>query len=129
MTSADAPPTPIPPSGYGPSPRCATSPSSWNAQQVRRARELGWSWREIALRLDVTKQAVHQKYAAAMEDRRAMHERMVERAQQWALRSWHNYVGCEHLLLVLADDGALTPVRGHDGRRRARAAARRSPAG
>lgn len=37
-----------------------------------------------------------------------MHERMVERAQQWALRLWHNYVGCEHLLLVLADDGALT---------------------
>jgi hypothetical protein len=36
-----------------------------------------------------------------------MHERMVERAQQWALRLWHNYVGCEHLLLVLADDGAL----------------------
>ena len=39
-------------------------------QQVRRARELGWSWREIALRLDVTKQAVHQKYAAAMEEAR-----------------------------------------------------------
>jgi hypothetical protein len=35
---------------------------------VRRARELGWSWREIALRLDVTKQAAHQKYAALVEE-------------------------------------------------------------
>jgi len=39
-------------------------------RQVRRARELGWSWREIALRLDVSKQAVHQKYATAMEEAR-----------------------------------------------------------
>jgi DNA-directed RNA polymerase specialized sigma24 family protein len=30
--------------------------------QVRRARELGWSWREIAGELGVSKQAVHQKY-------------------------------------------------------------------
>jgi DNA-directed RNA polymerase specialized sigma24 family protein len=30
--------------------------------QVRRARELGWSWREIAAKLGVSKQAVHQKY-------------------------------------------------------------------
>jgi DNA-directed RNA polymerase specialized sigma24 family protein len=29
---------------------------------VRRARELGWSWQEIAARLGVSKQAVHQKY-------------------------------------------------------------------
>jgi hypothetical protein len=36
--------------------------------QVRRARELGWSWREIALRLDVTKQAAHQKYAAMLDE-------------------------------------------------------------
>ena len=31
--------------------------------QVRRARELGWSWRQIAAELGVSKQAVHQKYA------------------------------------------------------------------
>ena len=37
-------------------------------QQVKRARELGWSWREIALRLDLTKQAVHQRYAALIEE-------------------------------------------------------------
>ena len=32
-------------------------------EHVRRARAQGWSWREIALALDVTKQAVHHKYA------------------------------------------------------------------
>lgn len=30
--------------------------------QVRRARELGWSWRQIAAELGISKQAVHQKY-------------------------------------------------------------------
>ena len=30
--------------------------------QVRRARELGWSWQQIAERLGVSKQAVHQMY-------------------------------------------------------------------
>jgi DNA-directed RNA polymerase specialized sigma24 family protein len=30
--------------------------------QVRHARELGWSWRQIADLLGVSKQAVHQKY-------------------------------------------------------------------
>jgi DNA-directed RNA polymerase specialized sigma24 family protein len=30
--------------------------------QVRRARELGWSWQQIADLLGVSKQAVHQKY-------------------------------------------------------------------
>jgi hypothetical protein len=33
--------------------------------QVRRARELGWSWQQIAAQLGVSKQAVHQKFAAA----------------------------------------------------------------
>jgi hypothetical protein len=32
--------------------------------QVRRARELGWSWQQIAERLGVSKQAVHQLYAS-----------------------------------------------------------------
>src|SRR5688572_18535060 len=31
--------------------------------QVRHARELGWSWQQIAELLGVSKQAVHQKYA------------------------------------------------------------------
>ncbi|WP_432522961.1 helix-turn-helix domain-containing protein [Kineococcus sp. SYSU DK006] len=31
--------------------------------QVRRARELGWSWAEIADALGVSKQAVHKKHA------------------------------------------------------------------
>jgi hypothetical protein len=30
--------------------------------QVRRARELGWSWQQIASLLGVSKQAVHQKH-------------------------------------------------------------------
>ncbi|MGH3001356.1 MAG: helix-turn-helix domain-containing protein [Gaiellaceae bacterium] len=30
--------------------------------QVRHARELGWSWQQIAARLGVSKQAVHQMY-------------------------------------------------------------------
>ncbi|WP_460627563.1 helix-turn-helix domain-containing protein [Intrasporangium mesophilum] len=30
--------------------------------QVRQARELGWSWQEIATRLGVTKQTIHRKY-------------------------------------------------------------------
>ena len=30
--------------------------------QVSRARQLGWSWRDIARRLGVTKQAVHYKH-------------------------------------------------------------------
>ena len=33
--------------------------------QVRRARELGWSWQQIAALLGVSKQAVHQKFGAA----------------------------------------------------------------
>lgn len=32
------------------------------ALQVQNAREAGWSWQEIANRLDVTRQAVHKKY-------------------------------------------------------------------
>ncbi len=32
------------------------------ALQVERARDLGWSWQEIAEALGVTKQAVHKKY-------------------------------------------------------------------
>ena len=30
--------------------------------QVRRARELGWSWQQIAELLGISKQAVHQKH-------------------------------------------------------------------
>jgi hypothetical protein len=32
--------------------------------QVDRARELGWSWSQIATELGVSKQAVHQKHGA-----------------------------------------------------------------
>ena len=41
--------------------------------QVRRAREVGWSWQQIAERLGVSKQAVHQKYGTgARRSRRRM---------------------------------------------------------
>jgi hypothetical protein len=33
------------------------------ALQVGNARDLGWSWQEIANELDVSKQAVHKKHA------------------------------------------------------------------
>jgi len=32
-------------------------------EHVRRARAQGWSWRQIGFALDLTKQAVHHKYA------------------------------------------------------------------
>jgi hypothetical protein len=32
--------------------------------QVQRARQLGWSWQDIAGRLGVTKQTVHRKYGS-----------------------------------------------------------------
>ncbi len=38
--------------------------------QVRRARELGWSWQQIAALLGVSKQAVHQKYGTGSRKRR-----------------------------------------------------------
>jgi predicted transcriptional regulator len=38
--------------------------------QVGRARELGWSWQQIAALLGVSKQAVHQKYSTGSRQRR-----------------------------------------------------------
>jgi hypothetical protein len=38
------------------------------AEQVAAARRAGWSWREIAVRLGVTKQAVHRKHRQIEED-------------------------------------------------------------
>ena len=37
---------------------------SLEALQVSNARRQGWSWQEIAEALEVTKQAVHKKYAS-----------------------------------------------------------------
>ncbi|HLT12057.1 MAG TPA: helix-turn-helix domain-containing protein [Micromonosporaceae bacterium] len=39
------------------------------ALQVANARRQGWSWQEIADVLGVSKQAVHKKHAAVVEDR------------------------------------------------------------
>jgi hypothetical protein len=38
--------------------------------QVRRARDLGWSWQQIADLLGVSKQAVHQKHGKRKPGRR-----------------------------------------------------------
>jgi hypothetical protein len=38
--------------------------------QVRRARERGWSWQQIAAPLGVSKQAVHQKFGRGERRRR-----------------------------------------------------------
>ncbi|NUT33206.1 MAG: RNA polymerase subunit sigma-70 [Hamadaea sp.] len=38
------------------------------AEQVAAARRAGWSWRDIAVRLGVTKQTVHRKYHRDRED-------------------------------------------------------------
>lgn len=43
---------------------------SLEALQVRRARESGWSWQEIAVALGVTKQAVHEKHGTGRRGRR-----------------------------------------------------------
>ena len=37
--------------------------------QVENARELGWSWQDIASRLGVTKQTVHRKYGRRIGSR------------------------------------------------------------
>jgi DNA-binding NarL/FixJ family response regulator len=37
--------------------------------QVDNARNLGWSWHDIALRLGVTKQTVHRKHGRRIEGR------------------------------------------------------------
>ncbi|GAA3445955.1 helix-turn-helix domain-containing protein [Planomonospora venezuelensis] len=38
------------------------------AQHVAAARRAGWSWRDIAVRLGVTKQTVHRKHHRVQED-------------------------------------------------------------
>ena len=44
---------------------------SLEALQVKRAREAGWSWQEIATALGVTKQAAHEKHGAGKRRRRS----------------------------------------------------------
>jgi DNA-binding NarL/FixJ family response regulator len=45
--------------------------------QVANARRQGWSWQEIADALEVSKQAVHQKHAAAVAAAEAGRQRNV----------------------------------------------------
>jgi Sigma-70, region 4. len=50
-----------PTSGSAPWRRCVPG-RALEVLQVQTARELGWSWQDIAERLGVTKQTVHRKY-------------------------------------------------------------------
>ena len=43
---------------------------SLEALQVKRARELGWTWQDIAMALGVTKQAAHEKHGGGRSRRR-----------------------------------------------------------
>lgn len=45
--------------------RLRTLVEQLEAEQVAAARRNGWSWRDIAVRLGVTKQTVHRKYHRA----------------------------------------------------------------
>jgi ATP-dependent Clp protease ATP-binding subunit ClpA len=80
------------------------------ALQVENAREQGWSWSEIAHPLQVSRQAVHRKYAKRLEDARRASgrgrvvwsgeaRRCVVRARREAAAFGHDSVGTDHLLL------------------------------
>lgn len=43
---------------------------SLEALQVKRAREAGWSWQDVAVALGVTKQAAHEKHGGGRSRRR-----------------------------------------------------------
>jgi ATP-dependent Clp protease ATP-binding subunit ClpA len=95
------------------------------ALQVENARGQGWSWSEIAYPLQVSRQAVHRKYAKRLEAARRERgtggvflsgeaRRCVVRARREAAAFGHDSVGTDHLLLgVLARRriaSALAPI-------------------
>jgi ATP-dependent Clp protease ATP-binding subunit ClpA len=88
---------------------------------VEGAREQGWSWREVAQALGVTRQAVHRKYAKRLNDAHratpqgrivvtAEARRCVARARREAVSLRHDSVGTDHLLLGLAAEKSTAPV-------------------
>ena len=97
--------------------------------QVRRARDLGWSWRQIAALLDAPKRSVRQKYRTSdlrqvAEEvwTRLLHQRLGARrtrpAERYlaagaeeARRLGHAYVGTEHVLLALTRDDESDAAR------------------
>jgi uncharacterized protein YjiS (DUF1127 family) len=93
---------------------------------VERARKAGASWAQVGERLGVTKQAAHQRHVhrtPRLFDRRSRtsdqgpFERFTQEAsdvvvtsQEEARSLWHNYVGVEHLLLALSENGIVGPL-------------------
>jgi hypothetical protein len=93
---------------------------------VEQARRAGASWAQVGERLGVTKQAAHQRHVRRTPrlfdrpsrssgqgpfDRFVKEARDVVVASQEEARSlWHNYVGVEHLLLALSEDGIVGPL-------------------
>lgn len=92
--------------------------------QVENARSRGWSWREIAQPLGMTRQAVHRKYAKRLTQpgraRRGARmivgadaRRSVMRARREAAALQHASVGTDHLLLgVLAEEATGAALAG-----------------
>ncbi len=91
--------------------------------QVDNARARGWSWRDIARRLGVTKQAVHYKHAlpsratvSGMWDRLSPEAREVmSLALTESEQLGHGYLGDEHVLLGLlrgAGQPGVVPAAG-----------------
>lgn len=92
--------------------------------QVENARELGWSWSEIAQPLGVTRQAVHHKHSKRLEGSRrgpgrvqmvvsADARRSVLRARREAVALGHSSVGTDHLLLgLLAEESTAEALAG-----------------
>jgi ATP-dependent Clp protease ATP-binding subunit ClpA len=88
---------------------------------VEGAREQGWSWREVAQALGVTRQAVHRKYAKRLDDAHratpqgrivvtAEARRCVARARREAVSLRHDSVGTDHLLLGLTAEKSTAEV-------------------
>ncbi len=81
-------------------------------QFVAEARDAGHSWSEIGRALGVSKQAAQQKHVApewALFTTRA--RRVVELADAEAEKLGHNFIGLEHLVVALAEEGTGVAFR------------------
>jgi Clp amino terminal domain, pathogenicity island component len=78
---------------------------------VAQARDAGLSWTEIGLVFGTSKQAVQQRFGAPrLEASGSPAQQIVGHASDEARRLGHDYVGTEHVLLVLAGRGVAGEV-------------------